>query len=183
MGLEAPTIIPLSDPAEQSINFVRVDGAVSRDFDGLLTCTVLFNGIPVAYMTHKDSSYGDAGHGMPGWCHILTDDPSQVQSYAHFLHWIGEVGDNFPAHVAEVLARPAKIKEPEPGQVHGTVITPWTFWDALDESDNEPLSSDRGIWTGDGHEWCGFGDAVDCAMYRAFPEEWPKPNEWYGEEL
>lgn len=172
-------ILELSDPVEQSINFVKVEGAVSRDFDGLLTCTVIFNGIPVAYMTHKDSSYGDPTpeHNIPGWCHILTDDPSQVQSYAHFLQWIGEVGDEFPSHVAEVLARPSRVSE------DGRVFTPWTIWDALDESDNEPLDSDRGIWTGDGHEWCGFGDVVDRALYRAFPDEWPRPNEWYGEDL
>jgi hypothetical protein len=166
-------MLALSEPRELSTNFVRVDGAVSRDFDGYLTCTVLYNGMPVAYVTDPRSNYGDPTpeSNLPGAQSVITDDDTQVQCFAHFLHWIGAAGDDFPALVTEVLARPYK-------QLGDNVVKPWTIWDAMEESDDEPLSSDRSVWLDDGHAWCAFVEKVEFALYRAFPQEWPKPNEW-----
>lgn len=170
---ETPTFIALSEPSELSINFVRVDGAVTRDFDGYLTCTVLYNGMPVAYVTDPRSNYGDPmpEHNHPGAQPIVTDDHGQVQCYAHFLHWIGQAGDQFPALVAEVLGRPHKVSD------EGRTFTPWTIWDAFDEAEDRFMDED-GLWQDDGHAWCGFINDVEFALYRAFPDEWPTPNEW-----
>jgi hypothetical protein len=171
--------IALSEPHELSANFLRVDGAVTRDFDGYLTCTVLYNGIPVAYITDPRSNYGDPSpeHNLPGAQHVLTDDHGQVQRYAHFLHWIGACGEDFPTLVVDVLARPSKRLD------NGKTIRPWTFWDAMDEAEDESSFSDRAVWLDDGHAWCGFINAVEFEMYKAFPDEWPKPNEWHGPVL
>jgi hypothetical protein len=156
--------IQISDPSELSTNFVDCKLAVARDFDGLLTGTVLFNGLPVAYITHPDSNYGDAPgeHNMPGMQHIIAiADPSQEQVYANFLVWIGEANEDFPGVVAGVQARKEGKND---------------IWQAMDEFAD---------MLGDGHGWCAFFDDLENKLYERYGAagEWPRPNEWYGAEM
>lgn len=176
-------IIPLSTSHERSANFLKVEGAVSRDFDGYLTCTVLYNGMPVACMTDPRSNYmdADAEHMLPGWRPILTDDHGQLECYAHFMTWVGEAGEDFPALVSEVLGRPWRTRTSPRGH---TVSKPWTIYDAFDEADRlGPNNTDRKVWLGEGYDWCAFSETLDHEMYKAHPHEWPKPRDWYGEDL
>jgi len=162
-------MISLSEPHEQSINFIKVEGAVSRDFDGLLTCTVLYNGIPVVYITHPDSNYADAGDGMVGYKPIIVDgDRAQEQVFAHFLEWIGEAREGFAQKVAEIHERPyaVTVAKTEEGRTF-TTYKQFTIWDAFDEND---------LMLDDGHPTCFFIDKVDAAMHATYPDEWPEPR-------
>lgn len=162
-------IIPLSEPHEQSINFVKVEGAVSRDFDGLLTCTVLYNGVPVAYLTHPDSNYADAGDGMPGFKLIMVDgDLAQEQVFAHFYEWIGEAFEPFAEKVAEMHERPYAVTVAETDKGHRfTTYKQYGIWDAFDEYD---------YLMADGHPTCTFIDRLEAKMHELYPDEWPEPR-------
>jgi hypothetical protein len=171
-------IIQISDLSELSHSFIDVKGFVARDFDGLLMCTVAYNGLPVAYMTHPDSNYGDPpGHGLPGIQHIVSDDPGQVQCYAAFQTYTGEYGEDWPALVAEVVGREAVSETLVDGS---WLYKSWSIWDAFDEADEYLAANDsddrRQVWHGEGHEWLAFFSRLEQRMHELYPDEWPVPR-------
>lgn len=121
----------------------------TEDFDGYPVAVVLVSGLPCAYVTSPESSYGNAEapgtewggpEGLAGHQMVIAEgDPAQQFCLGLLLEFAGEAGEGFAQLVAE----------------KGSI---YKAWDAEAEGGEWPPSC------GDGRAWCAFVDQIQARL-------------------